>query len=214
MVKTALRSRAPSQVADTSRIQSRGRLPQLLSTRGKEPAEPSDTCRSFSRRARQLSALLPSRIEDSRQFRRNRGLPGAEQPSRVFDQKEVASQREPLEPVESGRLRVSRLICDFLSPRSAGAHRNQSTWRLSFPFLPVHFLSDRSILSISRSARAELTAINPHGACPFRYRQAHIVTPRPRGPDVVVTVNKQDGVAGPARGRRVPNIRALSRALP
>ena len=86
-VKTASRGRTPSQVADASRVQPRGRLPQLLSTRGKEPAEQSTRAQLLQASPPAL-CTAPQPIEDSRQFRRDRGLPGAKQPPRVIDQKE------------------------------------------------------------------------------------------------------------------------------
>jgi hypothetical protein len=93
-VKNASRSRTPSQVADASRVQPRGRLPQLLSTRGKEPTEQA-TCAQLLQASPPALCTAPQPIEDSRQFRRDRGLPVAKQPPRVIDQKQVASSENP-----------------------------------------------------------------------------------------------------------------------
>jgi hypothetical protein len=77
-------------------VQPRGRLPRLLSTRGKESSGQATRAQLLQASPPAL-CTAPRPIEDPRQLRRDRGLPRAKQPSSVIDQKPVASQRESFE---------------------------------------------------------------------------------------------------------------------
>src|SRR5271165_6389728 len=85
-VNFASRGRAPSQIADASHVESRGRLSQLLSTGREETAEQPTHAQLLQPSPPALGST-PQPIEDPRQLRRDRGLPRAKQPPGVIDQK-------------------------------------------------------------------------------------------------------------------------------
>src|SRR5271166_2873585 len=83
-VNFASRGRTPSQVADASQVQLRGRLAQPFSTRRKETAEQTTHAQPLQPSPPHLGAA-PQPIENSRQLRRDPGLPRPKQPPGVID---------------------------------------------------------------------------------------------------------------------------------
>ncbi len=102
-------SRASGQVCDAPDVQALGHFPELLLAGGEEATKQTTRAELLQPAPPALGAT-PQTIENAGQFRRDRGFSLTKEPPNIIDQKEIVTQREPLEHTFPARIQPPAVL--------------------------------------------------------------------------------------------------------